>query len=111
MASRFDQLVIYTDGSITPVGAGAGVVIQTGSGELVHVENQILAPMTNNEAEYAALALGLEIAAQLNAAIVEIRADSEVMICQMRGEFAVKSQLLKQKHWLACKLARGFLRV
>lgn len=109
--SRFSQLIIYTDGSLTPLGAGAGVVILDIMGRLVHVENQILKAMTNNEAEYAGLALGLKIAASLKAEIVEIRSDSEVMVNQMRGEFAVRSQTLKRIHWQACQLATSFLKV
>lgn len=111
MDSHFNHLIIYTDGSLTPAGTGAGVAILDSAGRLVHVENQILKPMTNNEAEYAALALGLQIAIQLKAELVEIRADSEVMVNQMRGDFAVKSRTLKQIHWQVCQLTRHFLRV
>lgn len=111
MDSRFSHLIIYTDGSLTPTGTGAGIVVLNSAGKLVHLENQILKPMTNNEAEYAALMLGLQIALQLKAELVEIRADSEVMVNQMRGDFAVKSQTLKQIHWQVCQLTRYFLRV
>jgi len=111
MPSHFDQLILYTDGSLTPNGAGAAVIVLDVNGKLIHMENRILKPMTNNEAEYAALSLGLEIAAVLGAAIIEVRTDSEVMVYQMRGEFAVKSVRLKQRHWHACQLARSFLRV
>lgn len=111
MDSRFNHLLIYTDGSMTPVGVGAGVAILDLSGKLVHLENRILERMTNNEAEYAALALGLELALHLDAEIVDIRSDSEVMVYQMRGEFAVKNHRLKQKHWQVCQLATQFLRV
>lgn len=111
MQSRFSHLIIYTDGSLTPVGAGAAIVVQDIVGKLVHVENRILEIMTNNEAEYEALMLGLKVAAQLGAEIVEIRADSEVMVYQMRGDFAVKSLRLRQKHWAACELAQRFARV
>lgn len=111
MTSRFSHLIIYTDGSLTPNGAGAGVIVQDIIGKLVHIENKILQPMTNNEAEYAGLVLGLSIAQRLQAEIVEIRSDSEVMVYQMRGEFAVNSQTLKKKHWHVCQLARHFLKV
>jgi len=104
-------LTIYTDGSLTPQGAGAGVVILDAAGKLLHLENQRLQRMTNNEAEYVAVLLGLQIAARLGADVVEIRADSEVVVNQMLGTFAVKSNDLKPLHWQACQLARHFPRV
>lgn len=106
-----NSLVIYTDGSLTPQGAGAGVVVLDAAGQLLHLQNQQLSIQTNNEAEYAALTLGLQIAARLQAEGVELRADSEVIINQMLGHFAVKSHRLKQFHWQVCELARHFPRV
>jgi ribonuclease HI len=109
--SRASQLIIFTDGSLTPQGAGAAVVITAANGQLVHLENKRLNLVTNNEAEYAALVLGLEIAANCQAQDVEIRADSEVIVNQMLGNFAVKSHRLRQLHWQVCQLARQFARV
>lgn len=111
MNSRFRSLVIYADGSRTPNGAGAGVVVLDAAGNLLHMENKILPEMTNNEAEYAGLMLGLKIAAKRQADVLEVRLDSEVVVNQMRGEFAVRSHTLKSCHWQACELARQFPRV
>jgi len=105
------HLTLYTDGSLTPQGAGAGVVILDVTGKLVHIQSQTLAYATNNEAEYAALVLGFQQGVRFNAEFVEVRADSEVMVEQMRGNFAVKSHRLKQIHWQTCQLARQFVRV
>jgi ribonuclease HI len=109
--SRFSSLLIYADGSRTPNGAGAGVIVLDATGNLLHMENKILPDMTNNEAEYAGLMLGLKIAAKLQADVLEVRLDSEVVVNQMRGEFAVRSHTLKACHWQACELARQFPRV
>lgn len=105
------SLVIYADGSTIPGGSGAGIVVLDAAGKLLHVENQPLPEMTNNEAEYAALSLALKTAERLGADVVEVRLDSEVVVGQMRGEFAVNSPRLIQCHWLACGLARRFPRV
>ena len=40
-----------------------------------------------------------------------MRLDSEVVVGQMTGRFAVNSPLLKPVHWAACELARNFPRV
>jgi len=105
------SVTLYTDGSLTPEGCGAGVIILDARGHLLHLQNQRLDLETNNEAEYAAVELGLRLAAQLTADVVEIRSDSEVIINQMLGNFAVKSHRLKQRHWQVCELARAFPRV
>lgn len=109
--SHSSSLIIYTDGSLTPEGAGAGIVVMDVRGQLLHLENKPIDAMTNNEAEYAALALGLQVAEQLRADVVEIRADSEVMVNQMLGYFAIRSHRLKQYHWQVCELARRFPKV
>jgi ribonuclease HI len=103
--------VIYADGSTVPGSSGVGVVALNAAGRVVHVINQPLPEMTNNEAEYTALKLALETAAQLQADVVEIRLDSEIVVGQMTGAFAVKSHKLRELHWQACELARQFPRV
>jgi ribonuclease HI len=67
--------------------------------------------MTSGEAEYAGLMLALEIAAQRDAEEVEVRLDSEVVVYQMIGRFAVNSARLKPCHQQACRLARALPRV
>jgi ribonuclease HI len=105
------SLTLYADGSSIPNKSGAGVVVLNPRGQVIQIINQPLPAMTNNEAEYAALSLALQCAAKLNAELVEIRMDSEVIVGQMTGQFAVHSPKLKQCHWEACELARQFIRV
>jgi len=50
---------------------------------------------TNNEAEYGGLLLGLELARELGAERLEIRADSELLVRQMRGEYRIRAGNLK----------------
>lgn len=105
------SLVVYADGSTVPGSSGAGVVVLNAAGKIIGLQNQPLPHMTNNEAEYAALKLALQAAERLRADVVEIRLDSEVVVGQMTGRFAVNSVLLKPVHWDACQLARRFPRV
>lgn len=105
------SLVIYADGSTVPGSSGAGIVVLDTLGNLIRVVNQPLPEMTNNEAEYAALSLALKTAEQLGADVVEVRLDSEVVVGQMKGRFAVNSPKLRECHWVACDLARRFPRV
>lgn len=100
------MLVIYADGGISPKRCGAGVVARDDSGVIAFAANRSLPRMTNNEAEYAALVMALEMAARHRAAEVEMRMDSEVVVNQMIGRFAVNSPKLKPWHRRACAVAR-----
>lgn len=109
--SRFSSVIIYADGSWTPMGAGAGIIVLDIMGKLLHVENRQIDAKDNNEAEYAGLLLGLQTAIRLHADVVEMRMDSEVIVKQMTGEYAVRSKKLKDWHWRACQLAMEITRV
>ncbi|NLF78342.1 MAG: ribonuclease HI family protein [Chloroflexi bacterium] len=101
-----DTLVIYADGAISPERAGAGIVVRDEQGHVILLANRILPCVTNNEAEYAGLLMALEVAIQLDAGKIEICLDSEVVVNQMNGRFAVNSATLKPWHVQACERAR-----
>lgn len=98
------KLIIYTDGGArgNPGPAAVGVVItapSTSSGQEKHY-SQTIGNATNNVAEYRALILALTKAeAMLGAAAretdLEVRADSELMVKQLLGQYKVKDQNLK----------------
>ena len=54
--------------------------------------------MTCNEAEYEALLLGLETVRSLRPEQVEVRMDSQVVVNQMLGLFAVRNVSLRRPH-------------
>jgi ribonuclease HI len=104
-------VTVYADGSITPKRGGAGAIVLDATGAVLLLANRVLPAMTSSEAEYAGLILGMELALQADAALAEIRLDSEVVVNQMAGYYAVNSPRLKTLHWQACDLARQFARV
>ena len=61
---------------------------------------------TNNVAEYSALIAGLEKAHELGLQDVEVVSDSELMVKQMRGEYRVKNEALRELSMRAGRLAR-----
>ena len=63
---------------------------------------------TNNVAEYRALIAGLEAAAPLNAHTVHVRADSLLVIKQLRGEYRVKHANLRPLYEEARALLRAY---
>src|SRR5205085_1016435 len=91
------KLFIFSDGAArgNPGPAGAGAVIKDAGGKVLYELKQALGKTTNNVAEYKGLLLGLRKAQQLGAREVEVRADSELMIKQLKGKYAVKSEGLK----------------
>lgn len=102
------RLLFHADGAISPRAAGAGVYARDEHGMLRLLANRQLPVMTNNAAEYAGLLLVLEIAEPYKRVPIEIRMDSEIVIYQMRGRFAVNSAALKAMHRKACALAAEF---
>lgn len=105
------DIIIYTDGGISPVAAGAAIVVADHTRSILSIASKTLPQMTNNEAEYAALIMALKAAAALGVEVVQIRMDSEVVVYQMAGRFAVNSPRLKPLHRDACALARGIPRI
>jgi ribonuclease HI len=51
---------------------------------------------TNNVAEYRALLAGLEKAVELGLCDVEVVSDSELLVKQMRGEYKIKNEALRE---------------
>jgi ribonuclease HI len=109
-AGTTPRLVVYTDGAArgNPGPAGAGAHLEDDAGKHVASVEQFIGEATNNVAEYTALLIGLERAHALGARAVEVRADSELMVKQMRGEYRVRNAGLKPLFERARALASRF---
>lgn len=101
--------VLRTDGGArgNPGPAGAGFVIHV-DGETVCGAGRFLGSATNNVAEYEALIWGLENVQALGFREVSVRADSELVVKQIRGEYRVKNAGLKPLFLKALALLRSF---
>ncbi len=104
------RVTVYSDGAArgNPGPAGAGVRIEDARGRRVSEAARYLGEATNNVAEYRALILGLELARELGASEVELRADSELIIRQMTGEYRVRNVRLQELHRQAQALEQAF---
>lgn len=108
------KVIIYCDGGARgnpgPAGIGAALYLEDAEGRLDEIASisKYIGTGTNNQAEYAALLAGLEEALQLGAKAVEIRADSELMIRQLHGQYRVKSAKLKPLYKRAISLLDAF---
>lgn len=93
---------MYTDGGSrgNPGLAGAGVFIYNEKGEIVRKAHLFLGKMTNNEAEYQAVLLGLDTLKKtfgkdkIKDLQIEVMMDSELVVKQLRGEYQVKEEKL-----------------
>jgi ribonuclease HI len=105
-------LRVFSDGAArgNPGPAGAGAVITDAKGNVLARLGHYLGRQTNNVAEYQGLLLGLRRAQEMGAREVDVRADSQLMIRQLKGEYAVRNAALKPLHAEALRLLRAFAR-
>jgi ribonuclease HI len=84
---------LYCDGASrgNPGQAGAGAVLMDASGDIKGQYGEYLGQTTNNVAEYQALILGLTMARNLGVKKIQVFADSELLVRQLKGQYRVKA--------------------
>ena len=87
--------------------AVAAVAIEPGGGVLAE-RSRLIGETTNNVAEYRAVLLGLELAAELGASKVEVVNDSELVARQIEGRYKVKNAGLKPLYLETMRTLRDF---
>ena len=104
---------LWTDGGArgNPGPAAFGYVLLREDGEQLDARGSYIGHATNNVAEYSAMLAGLESAIVLGVTELEVVSDSELMVKQMRGEYKVKNEALKELQGAAATLARRLGRV
>ena len=95
-AKETRQWDIYTDESSNRRAGGAGVVIQTPKGDKIKCMIQLDFPTTNNEAEYEALVVGLNLAKAAGAKNVVVHCNSQVVTSQINGGYECKNKRMKR---------------
>ena len=107
-AASADWLTAHCDGGSrgNPGPSGYGAVIEDSKGRTVAELSEFLGIQTNNYAEYSGLLAVLRWAIENNAPRLRVVSDSELMVKQMQGKYAVKSPVLLPLFQEAKKLAR-----
>ena len=92
-----DLIVVNVDGASrgNPGESGIGVAIFDKDSNLINEACDYLGVATNNVAEYKALILGIKLSTKYNAKRILFKADSELMVKQIKGEYRVKNAQLK----------------
>ncbi len=90
------KFILCTDGGSrgNPGPAGFGVVLLDDSGRVVRELSEYIGRATCNEAEYRALIAALEAARELGARDLLIRADSQLLVRHLSGQYKVRSRSL-----------------
>ena len=103
---------LSTDGGSrgNPGPAAYGYVLEAEDGTVLDARGEAIGTATNNVAEYRGLLAGLEAAIERGVDEVEVVSDSELLVKQMRGEYKVKNETLRElvddAEWLARRLRR-----
>jgi probable phosphoglycerate mutase len=99
---------LFTDGGArgNPGPAAFAYVLEAEDGTVLAAHGEAIGVATNNVAEYRALVEGLRKAAELAVGQVEVVSDSELLVKQMRGEYRVKNEALRELSLTAARLAR-----
>jgi ribonuclease HI len=106
-ASLPPVIVAHIDGGArgNPGPAGYGVRIESDDGTVIDELHGALGIATNNVAEYNGLLAALQWAIDHDARRVHVRADSELLVKQLRGEYKVKNAGLQPLYVRARLLA------
>ncbi|XP_004295240.1 PREDICTED: uncharacterized protein LOC101311949 [Fragaria vesca subsp. vesca] len=86
---------LYFDGSRTDTAAGAGIAIANPAGDRFSYSFQLDFKCTNNQAEYEALIIGLEILLDLGVREVQIFGDSLLVVNQLVEKFKCLSSSIE----------------
>lgn len=107
------MLTAYIDGGArgNPGPAGYGVHIEDASGAVLAELHGGIGVATNNVAEYNGLLAALTWAREHGHTAIHIKADSLLLVEQMRGRFKVKNAGLQPLHARATLLAHEIGRV
>jgi len=103
---------LSTDGGSrgNPGPAAYGYVLETDDGTVLDARGETIGVATNNVAEYSGLLAGLTAALDRGVQELEVVSDSELLVKQMRGEYKVKNETLRDlvddAHALARRLGK-----
>ncbi|XP_028086009.1 uncharacterized protein LOC114286987 [Camellia sinensis] len=96
------------DGSFTSKGGGAGIVLISSNQTEVNLSYKLDFKCSNNEAEYEALILGLMAALDLGVSLLCIKGDSNLVVKQTNGDYAIKEPPLGSYRTIVQRLTDKF---
>lgn len=88
------DLVVYSDGGSrgNPGQSACGFVVEDANGVVLAKSGEYLGVTTNNQAEYQGVKMALEKAMQISGEKILFRADSLLVINQLKGVYKVRNR-------------------
>ena len=96
------------DGAASAKGGGIGIVLTGPESQVLTKTCKLLYSCSNNEAEYKALIVGMEMAEKEDVKRLTIKGDSRLVIQQLKEEFAVKELALVKYRTKAQQILQKF---
>nr|XP_023903605.1 uncharacterized protein LOC112015432 [Quercus suber] len=97
------------DGSATATSNGVGVVLSCENGDTIPLSFKLGFFCSNNAAEYEAYLTGLTIALSIGVKHMRVLGDTNLVVSQVKGDFALREQSLAAYRTGAQRLEREFL--
>jgi ribonuclease HI len=106
------EIHIYTDGGSRgnpgpAASAFMSLIITGGKEKVLRKMSRRIGNATNNQAEYRAMIMALEWAISRGFRELVLHSDSELLVKQVMGEYAVRSPRVKDLHGRLMDLLRG----
>nr|XP_004231733.1 uncharacterized protein K02A2.6-like [Solanum lycopersicum] len=99
---------MFFDGAVNSRGSGIGAVLISESGQHFPATTKLRFRCTNNMVEYEACILGIRMALDMNIQELLIIGDSDLLIHQVQGEWAVKNPKILPYVQLVRRLCKRF---
>ncbi|XP_008223469.1 PREDICTED: uncharacterized protein LOC103323260 [Prunus mume] len=111
VVTEAEPWILYFDGSSTSKGGGAGAVLVNLEGQAMALSFKLNFLCTNNTVKYEAFIMGMSTAREMGVERIKIIRDSNLVLSQLHGNFAVKEPILGPYHTAAERLVRSFKQV
>ena len=96
--------IMRFDGSTTTTSNGVGIVLSCEDGDTIPLSFKLGFSCSNNVAEYEVYLIGLTIALSIGVKHMRVLGDSNLVVSQVKGDFALREQSLAAYRTWAQKL-------
>ena len=83
---------VYVDGASNQKGSGIGLVLISPKKVIVEKSLRLDFLVTNNEAEYEAMLMGIAMVQRMGGKSIKVFSDSRLIVGQVKGEFKSKDE-------------------
>ncbi|XP_070007365.1 uncharacterized protein [Nicotiana sylvestris] len=111
IAEAYDGWRMFFDGATNFKGVGIGVVLVSETGQHYPVSAKLRFPCINNMAEYEACIMRLNLAINMNIQELLVISDSNLLVHQVQGEWAMKNTKILPYMYHVQELMKRFTKI